>query len=376
MLKRLLVLMLMMTATAAYADSPDKVVNEVMHDYMQKNNVPGAAVLIYTDGKPTSYYFGYADLGHKKPVTKDTIFELGSLTKLMTTLLLAQEVDYAKIKLQDPVTKYIPTLPASFSNLTMRSLATHTTGLPLFLPSDIKNRADWEQKYAANWKADFAPDTQFRYSNVGIGLIGQALEAVTHESFDKLYRTKILDPLGMQPIGLTVPKKLQVNIAQGYDEKGLPAPPVSGLFPSAGCMKASAEDMRKFLSASIGLPQTPESIFYPIRMTQTPYLGVKESAQGLGWVIHDMSPENLKALSEGSDGLGIETRPVVEVYSDPVFNGADLIDKTGTTDGFRAYIAVLPNKKSGIVILANRRDNSNSIVVAARDILFKLNDIH
>lgn len=373
-LKRLFLLIFMMMTTVAYADNTDQVVNEVMQDYIQKNNIPGAAVLLYTEGKPAAYYFGYADLDNKKPVTKDTIFEIGSLTKLMTTLLLAQEVDFAKMKLQDPITKYIPTLPASFSTITLRSLATHTTGLPLFLPAAIKTRADWEQKYAVNWKSDHAPDTKYTYSNVGIGLIGQALEAATHESYDQLYRSKILNPLGMQPIGLVVPKKWQINVAKGYNEQGV-APPVTGLFPTAGCMKASAADMQKFLSASIGLPQTPESIFYPIRMTQTPYLGVKESAQGLGWVIHDLSSENIPSLRAGTDVLGFETLPVVEVYTDPVFNGADLIDKTGQTDGFRSYIAVIPNKKSGIVILLNRRIADYSIVVAARDILFRLNGV-
>jgi len=375
MLKRLLVLLLIISAPAAYADSPDEVVNHVMHEYMEKNNIPGAAVLLYTDGKPSSYYFGYADVAAKKPVTKNTIFELGSISKVMTTLLLAQDVDYAKIKLQEPITKYIPTLPDSFKALTMRSLATHTTSLPLFLPTDIKNRVDWEQKYAATWEPAYAPDTNYTYSNVGIGLIGQAIEAVAHESFDKIYRAKILAPLGMQPLGITVPAKLQPNVAQGYDANTEPAPPVSSLFPAAGCLKASAEDMQKFLSASIGLPNTPDSIFYPIRMTQSAYLAVKGSAMGLGWVIHDMSSANLKILRNGDDGLGIQALPVEEVYPDPVFIGTNLIDKTGTTDGFRSYIAVLPSKKSGIVILANHHAKDKAIVVAAREILFKLNGI-
>ncbi len=72
-------------------------------------------------------------------------------------------------------------------------------------------------------------------------------------------------------------------IAQGYNAEGKPVPAETlGLFPAAGDVKASASDMDKFLSAAIGLPQTPESIFYPMRMTQTPYLDVGDYAQGLG----------------------------------------------------------------------------------------------
>jgi beta-lactamase class C len=376
MLKRLFLCIAMMVAVPAYAQSADEVVNNVMHEYMQKHEVPGMAVIVYTDGKPSAYYFGYADLETKKPITKDTIFELGSLTKLMTTLLLAQEVDFARMKLTDPVNKYIPTLPASFSTLTMRSLATHTSALPFKLPADVKTRVEWEENYAVNWKPASAPDKNYTYSNVGIGLIGQAIQTVTHESLDMLYRKKILLPLGMQPIGINVPEKLKVNYAKGYNIQGAPlGPDTLGLFPAAGDMKASAEDMGKFLSAAIGLPNTPEGIFYPMRMTQTAYLDVDGTAQGLAWQIHALTPETKKILLTGDDLLGLETLPVNAVFADPVFKGSDLIDKTGSTNGFRAYIAVMPNKKSGIVVLTNRNVPGSAFVLAAREILFKLNPI-
>ena len=342
---------------------------------MQKNEVPGAAVLLIVEGKPYAYYYGYADRESKKPVTKDTIFELGSITKVMTSLLLAQEVDFAKIKLKEPVSKYMPTLPASFGKITVRSLATHTSGLPFNVPVDVKNRAEWE-KYAATYTPEYPADERYTYSNLGIGLLGQTLETVTHQSFNQLYRTKILAPLGMQPIALTVPKKLQVFYAQGYGEKGEPLPPISdGLFPSAGAVKASADDMAKFLSAAIGLPQTPESIFYPMRMTQTAYVDVGNTEQGLGWQIHELTGSNLKVLLNGGNELGMETEAVKEVYAEPTFNGNALIDKTGSTNGFRAYIAVIPDKKTGIVILTNRHHTGPSVLKAGREILFKLNGL-
>ncbi len=109
MLKRLFLFMTMLVTTAVYAGSPDQVVNEVMQGYLQQHDIPGAAVIVYVDGKPSTYYYGVADRETKKPITKDTIFELGSITKLMTSLLLAQEVDFAKIKLKEPINKYIPT---------------------------------------------------------------------------------------------------------------------------------------------------------------------------------------------------------------------------------------------------------------------------
>ncbi len=374
MLKRLVLMFSLVLSTSLYAETPENVVQNVMQQYMQKNDVPGAAVIVYVNGTPSTYYFGVADKQSKKPVTQDTIFELGSLTKLMTSILLAQEVDFAKINLKAPINKYIPTLPAAFSGMTVRSLATHTSGLPFETPPTVKSRADWE-KFAMTWKSDNQADAQYQYSNVGMGLIGYALESVTHQDYNKLYRTKILAPLNMQPIALTVPKKLQEFYAQGYDDTGAPAAHVAdGVFPAAYAMKASASDMNKFLSAAIGLPQTPQSVFYPVRLTQTAFLAVGDSAQGLGWQIHDTTAENIKDMLKGVDLVDVKrSYPVATVFKDPVFNGKDLIDKTGSTNGFRDYIAVLPDKKSGIVILTNRNVPGPAIVVAAREILFKLN---
>lgn len=375
MIRQILLSVTMLLATVVHAKTAQETVNEVMEHYMTAHDIPGAAVILYVDGKPQAYYFGVANRETKQPVTKDTIFELGSITKVMTSLLAAQEVDFAKIKLKEPITKYIPTLPKSFETVTVRSLATHTSGLPFNPPQDVKTQAELE-KYLLTISPTDQTDKSYTYSQIGIGLLGQAVANVSHESFDKLYRTKILLPLGMQPIGLTVPEKLKPFYAQGYNAEGKPAAPIANsLFPQAGDMKASAEDMGKFLSAVIGLPSTPESIFYPIRMTETAYLEMDGVEHGLGWTIHDFRGENAQALLEGKDNIGLKTVPVTAVFADPVFNGNELIDKTGATDGFRSYIAAIPDKKTGIVILVNRRDLSFDLMRAAREILFKVNGI-
>jgi beta-lactamase class C len=375
MIKRIFLFLCVIMTTTVYAGSADDVVNDVMMAYLKKHEVPGAAVMLYIDGKPHAYYYGYANRETKKPITKDTIFELGSITKVMTTLVLAQEVDFAKVKLKDPINKYIPTLPASFSDITLLNLATHTSGLPFNAPEDIKNRVEWEQ-YAQTWKPETKADEVYTYSNAGIGLIGQALETVTHESFNMLYRKKILAPLGMQQIGLTVPVKLKEFYAQGYTKQGELAPQVQdGLFPAAWAMKASAEDMSKFLSAAIGLPQTPESIFYPMRMTETTYLHVGTTEQALGWQAHDLKGDQIKLLLSGTENLGLQSHPVKGVFADNVFNGDQLIDKTGATGGFHNYIATIPSKKTGIVILTNRDISGNDTMLAGREILFKLNGL-
>ncbi len=93
-------------------------------------------------------------------------------------------------------------------------------------------------------------------------------------------------------------------------------------------------------------------------------------------MVHDTSAESVKEMLAGVDLENmLDKKPVTAVLSDPKFNGDDLIDKTGATSGFRAYIAVIPNKKTGIVILTNKHDTGAAIAVAGREILFKLNGI-
>lgn len=358
------------TAPAPQVDPTDKLLQHSIAAFAEKNKIPGIAVELYVDGKLYEHYTGYADKESKEPVIRKTIFELGSISKVMTSLLLAQEVDWAKMSLNDPVTKYVKDLPESFNKIRLQDLATHTSSLPFDAPADITTKDELIQRLP-KWTADSEPGEQWTYSNLGTGMLGYALESGTERDYDDLYRRHILNPLGMVN-GVTVPKTLTKYYAQGYDAKGNPAAhDAPGLFPASGGVKASASDMQKFLSAAIGLPGTPPRVFYPMRLTESVFAKMNGDYQGLAWQIHRIESRDIAGL------LNVTARPemgpidVQEVYTRPVYNGDALIDKTGTTKGFRAYIAVIPNKKSGIVILANKNVPNSEIVKTAREILFK-----
>ncbi|MBV9575750.1 MAG: serine hydrolase [Gammaproteobacteria bacterium] len=351
-------------------DKTAGIVKQSISTVMQQYHIPGMAVELYVEGKPYAYYFGYANQTKKIPVSAKTIFELGSLSKLMTSLLLAQEIDIAKMNLSDPITKYLPDLSQDFSDINLQSLATHTSGLPFTVPKEVTTVPALHQ-YLAHWSPDDAPGEQWLYSNFGIGMLGYALENSTHHPFNQLYRRHILNPLGMQAIGTQIPRMLKKYAAQGYDENGNAVRSVeTGVFPTAYAVKASANDMQHFLSAAIGLPGTSDRIFYPMRMTQTAYVQIGDKMQGLGWQIQDMTSANQINLLHTNEP-NIDPIEVDEIYDKPTFNGDALIDKTGSTNGFRAYIAVIPNKKSGIVMLANKYVPMSVIVDTAREILFK-----
>lgn len=356
-------------AATQNVDPNAAMVKETINKFIKENHIPGVAVEMYVNGKAYSYYFGYANEKKKIPISKNTIFEVGSLSKLMTSLLLAQEIDMAKMSLNDSLRKYDSHLSEAFDKVTLMNLATHTSGLPFKPSEDVKNQEELT-KYLANWQGNI-PGDQYMYSNFGIGMIGSALEKETHLDYSKLYQTHILSPLKMQNIVFAVPARYKKFYAQGYDSDGNAVEPTKTLFfHSAGALRISAQDMQHFLSAAIGLPGTPERILYPMRMTQTAYVRLPERLQGLGWQIYPINLNNIEAMLDEPTEMNRGPIKVQEVFQQAKFDGNALIDKTGGTDGFRSYIALIPNKKSGIVILTNKVVSNAAIIDTGREILF------
>ncbi|HEX4046169.1 MAG TPA: serine hydrolase [Gammaproteobacteria bacterium] len=358
-----------MTATEA---DHTPFIEQTMKQIMEQHGVPGIAVLLYIKGKPTTYYFGYANETKQTPVTRQTIFEIGSISKVMTSVLLAQQVDFAKVQLNDSITDYLVDLPETYEDITPKNLATHTGGFPFNVPSDIKNQKAL-QAYLQTWQLPYPADAQWIYSNASIGLIGEVLAVATKRKIEDLYQRRLLMPIGMQPIAWTVPPALQRFYAQGHDKEGRPVPASSmGIFPCAGDVKASATDMQRFLAAAIGLPGTPKQILYPMRMTQTAYVKVPAFLQGLGWQLYPLPQQSSgKIPTFPIVNLRI-MQPVEEMIERPVFDGNMLMEKTGGTEGFRSYIAVIPNQQAGIVVLMNQFVDTEVIVGASRQILLTL----
>lgn len=370
-----LILFTALTVNAASSVDPIKsLVTEAATQFMQENDVPGVSIQLYVNGEPHTYYFGYADPETEIPVTDKTIFEIGSISKVMTAILFAQQLDAAKMHLNDPIKKYLPNLNDSFAKVTLQELATHTAGLAYNAPRRIQSQTELKSYLSANSPRGIK--ITWGYSNVGIGLLTNALQKVTKKNFQQLYITQITKPLNMQPIGLIVPKQLKSFFAQGYDREGNPVPPRGdGLFPSAYSIKIAASDSLHFLSAAIGLPGTPKSILYPIRMTESAYVAMSDKLQGLGWQMYDLTDETIPGLLNESNHVERGPMKVDEVLDRPIYDGDRLIDKVGKTRGFHSYIAVIPNKKSGLIILANKDVPNGAIVNMGRALLFNLANI-
>lgn len=346
------------TPSAAQITTEAKV-NAIVKPWMQQRGIPGVVVEVYSNGVPSAYYFGYADMEKTTPVTGNTIFEIGSITKAFTSILLAQEVLHHDLSLNDTAVTYIPQFQSNtktpFSKITLRNLATHTGGLPYDEPSTVKTNGQ-ALSYFSHWRTPIRIGQSWAYSNVGMGILGYILENKMHQSINTLYQQNILIPLGMTPLGTSIPANDEAYRAKGYNRGGEFMPPREyWVFPASGAIKASGNDMQKFLRAALLLPGTPPGIANAMRLTQTPFVRTGVSQQGLAWVVIPLQRLNDQWILPAKKNTSVGPMPSQQLDSlESQYNARAIIEKTGTIDGFRSYIGVIPATQSGVVILTNR----------------------
>jgi CubicO group peptidase (beta-lactamase class C family) len=212
---------------------------------------------------------GKLDNGTWQEVNGDTVFEIGSITKTFTTLLLQDMVERGEVKLDDPVAKYLPEsvkVPArNAKQITLLNLATHTAGLPRD-PSNLTPTrglpgnafADYtvEKLYAflSSFTLDREPGSKFEYSNVGMALLGHILALKTGTNYEALVVERICRPLKMNSTRITLTPELQARFARGHDQLGKPAPNWEfQVYDGAGGLRSTANDLLKYVSANLGL---------------------------------------------------------------------------------------------------------------------------
>lgn len=166
------------TATAGRAaaftrnDIHDTVTRHVA-PLMKQYAIPGMAIGIVADGKPYVFDYGVMSTQTGKPVTGDTLFEIGSVSKTLTATLASDAQEGGELSLSDPAAKYLPAMQGKpFGSVTLLQLGTHTPGgMPLQVPDSIRDDADLI-RYLGAWQPAYAPGTRRTYSNVAIGMLG------------------------------------------------------------------------------------------------------------------------------------------------------------------------------------------------------------
>jgi beta-lactamase class C len=200
----------------------------------------------------------------------------------------------------------------------------------------------------------YPPGTQRLYSNPSIGLFGHLAAASLAEPFQQLMEKDLLPQLGMQESYVRIPTEQMEHYAWGYrDNKAVRVTP-GALDAEAYGLKSSATDMLRFIDANLHPDQLPAPLRQAISATHRGYYQVGDMTQALGWERYAY-PISLEKLQAGNSAeMALQPQPVARFTAPRPAEGDLLLNKTGSTNGFGAYILLLPARDTGLVILANR----------------------
>jgi beta-lactamase class C len=345
----------LMTVASAHAQlNVEQIVVQKIQPIVPKGGGGGVAVAVRMNGNTQFFNYGMADNAQNRPVTADSIFNLGSVGKVLATTLLAQAVKQGELSLDDPVAKYVTELQrgGDIRRITLGQLASHTSGLPR-VPQQYetwhRGRYTWPDfvRFLNSWKVDskHEPGQQYLYSNAAMVLLRVALERRVNTRFATLMHQRITGPLGMTSTALPLPRDLLGRAVQGYGSSGRPIgrPGMEGgtfQWPGSGQIYSSSRDMATFLAADLGELPDHRPIENAMALAQQPVFTVGPRLKlGLAW-------QNVSA------------------------GNFIIIDKNGGLPNTSTYIGFAPQRKLGVVILANR-GNQHAIGIG-RQILHAL----
>lgn len=350
------------------------VVDGVIAPLMQRHGIPGMAVGVVVDGTPYVFDYGVASLATHAPVTDDTLFELGSVSKTFTAALAALARVDGSLSLKDPVDRFLPTLQGTpFGRVTLLELGTHTPGgLPLQVPDSVRDDAQLLAYFKA-WRPTCVPGTCRTYTNIGIGTLGLITARNAGQSFVSMMEQKILRPLGLRDTWYRIPADRVSGYAQGYTATGTPIRMAPGeLDDEAYGIRTSAADMVRFLQANLGVLQIAPKLQSAIALTHTGFFVDGSMTQDLIWEQYPY-PVALSTLLDGnSPHMLFDTTPVTRLVPPRAPQPQAWLNKTGSTNGFSAYVAFIPSRRLGIVLLANKSYPVAARVAAAYAIVTRL----
>ena len=348
-------LALLAASHAPAAPSLETQVDAAAKSMMQAYAIPGMAIAISHKGQSHFFEYGVASRESGQAVDRHTLFELGSISKLFTATLGAYAEARGTLNLSDNASQYLSELRGTaFEHISLLDLATYTPGgLPLQFPDAVSNERQMLDYYR-NWQAVYPPGTQRLYSNPSIGLFGHLAAASLAEPFQQLMEKDLLPQMGMQESYVRIPTEQMEHYAWGYrDDKAVRVTP-GALDAEAYGLKSSATDMLRFIDANLHPDQLPAPLRQAISSTHRGYYQVGDMTQALGWERYAY-PITLKKLQAGNSAeMALQPQTVARFSVPRPAEGDLLLNKTGSTNGFGAYILLLPARDTGLVILANR----------------------
>lgn len=221
----LLALSLLLLPTNALATTGDKQfqkeVNSFVEAEMRRQKIPGLAIAIIQDGKVVvAKGFGSANVEHRVPVTRTTMFQSGSVGKMFTAAAVMLQVEKGRLALDRSVLDYLPEGPASWRAVTIRHLLTHTSGIPDYSPKEIDYRRDYTEDELANvayrMPLAFKPGEWWSYSNTAYVLLGIIVRKASGRFYGNVLKEEIFTPIGMKTARNISEADIVPNRAAGY----------------------------------------------------------------------------------------------------------------------------------------------------------------
>ncbi|WP_313202372.1 class C beta-lactamase [Pseudomonas sp.] len=367
-------LMLFGLASAHAAEPLQAQVDEVIRPLMKQQDIAGMAVAVYANGRAHYFSYGVASKADGKPVTADTLFEIGSLSKTYTATLVALASAEGKLDLQAPARRYQPALAGSpLGEASVLELGAYSADcLPLQFPDEVQT-PEQTLTFLRNWKPRAEHGTQRCYSNPSLGLFGDLAARAQHTPFATVMTQHLLPQMGLQHTYLQVPQTAQALYAQGYDAQNRPVRVSPGPYADeAYGIKTSASDLLRYVRLHMQPGELPPALRKATAITQAGYFKVGAMTQGLGWERYPY-PVALDTLVDGNSPRLIR-EPQATQRLNPALPAlpAAWYNKTGSTNGFGVYAAFIPSEGKAIVLLANRNYPNEARVRAAFQILSNL----
>ncbi len=325
-------LLLLLTVSAVQADSLDKFIVE----QMKQRNLPGLSVAVLRDGKVIrASGYGLANLELQTPATKDTVYEIGSISKQMAAEAVMLLVEDGKINLDDSIRKYLPAnAPEIWQKITVRNLLNHTSGLKDW--TEVKEFS-YRREYTAeefialvkDFPLTFQPNDNWLYSNTNLPLIGVIVEKASGKLYEDFVTERIIKPLNFPTIRFKHQEDIVPNRETGYIlrndvlKNGEPFRPQI-IAPSGGIL-ASAVDLAKWWEAILQ-----------------------------GKIVKQTSLEQMIKPEKIHDGRSFAHG--FAFFTDS-FNGHKIIQHFGSTvGGFGSIVKYYPNEKITIAVINNLED--------------------
>lgn len=314
--------------------------------YLAKRDKGALVIGVVQQGKVNWLGFGQVSATNTNAPDAETIFEIGSVTKVFTGIALAELVNDGKLKLDDTIGKYLPAdvkLPEELQSITLVQLATHTAGLPR-LPGNL----DLSAAHASNPYVNYSskelyeylkaaklanpPGKKSVYSNLGVGLLGHILELRAGVPYEQFLRERILDPLHMTNTAITLSPELRSRLAPGHNKAGNVVSNWDfAVLAPAGALRSCAADLLTFILANLSTNQS--------NLNAALMLAQKTQHESL----------------MGNVGLCWQIQDVRGVYRFHWHNGG--------TGGYVSFVGFDRDNQTGVLLLSNygdamARDNS------------------